>query len=186
MKPGSKTHALFFALYGHFFNNTMPIVKYPRSHKSKARYSLLWQTKTKGAQLTVPKMINLADIKVPKEWIIDVRALKQLDVPHKLTTIASIHENTNEAHISFEDSRPSSSSSSSYSTQSSSNNLMLTRSSSTLSRKTLPVCSHDDDIPNPTGPLFWTSRLVFNHINSFPFSCLSIKFLRLWLRHIKC
>lgn len=103
MKPGSRTHALYFALYGRLFNTTVPIVKDPRSDKSKAKYSLLWQTQTKGAQLTVPKMINLADIQVPKNWIIDTRALQQRTMPKNLTTIASIKETPGKAHILFDE-----------------------------------------------------------------------------------
>ena len=54
-------------------------------------------------------MINLTDMKVPKEWIIDVRSLKQMDVPHNLTTIARIHETPHAACISFDNSKHSNS-----------------------------------------------------------------------------
>ena len=48
MKPGSRTHALFFALYGGLFNIIVPLVKYTKSDKFKACYSLLWKTESKG------------------------------------------------------------------------------------------------------------------------------------------
>ena len=35
MKPVSRTHALWFALYGRLFNSTVPIVKDPRAEKSQ-------------------------------------------------------------------------------------------------------------------------------------------------------
>ena len=99
-------------------------------------------------------MINLTDIKVPKEWIIDVRSLKQMDVPCNLTTIVGIHETPHEARISFADNRPLNSPPSSI--QSSHKNPTLPHTGSTLSHKSLLACSHNDAIPNPASSLFRT------------------------------
>ena len=112
MKVGSRTHALWFALYGRLFNTTVPIVKDPRASGSQQKYSLLWQTDSKGAQITVPRMLQLSEVNVPREWIVDLKSLKQLESPKNLTTIAHVQEHNNQARISFRDSASSSDSTS--------------------------------------------------------------------------
>ena len=62
---------------------------------------MLWQSEAKGAQITAPRMLQLADIQVPKEWLVDMRALRQLEGPRNMTTIAQVQETYDQARISF-------------------------------------------------------------------------------------